>query len=537
MTPRSGDAALAKSPLRGTPWANRRRLGPRSRPAVFGAAVFTLVALRLAWMADDGAITARVIANTLAGYGPNFNITERAQAYTHPLWFVLNTVAAGLTRDVLVTMLLVGLACAAGAMYVVLRERHWVVVLAITVVAVSTFALTEFAASGLENPLSWLLMAVMWRAASDHLPVKAGLAAGLLVTTRLDLALAALPFIVLWVARRSLHRAVLLRVAVAVVAPALVWLTTSWLYYGSPLPETAYAKLNTAIPQREIFGQGLRYAFDLSLHDAVATVVLVLGVAVVWAGRVSYESSLLVGTAVVLYGGYTIAIGGDFMSGRFWTVPLVAALIAVGEALERVVRAEEERLGASIPVAALVAAAIFVPLLLSPPVGLPAFRDPFAPLPRGTVDLFADDGIVDEWAYYVEHSRSHGLVQWLTQSPFDSGFGRMRTAIEDWEPGLVADRIDVRCNALGYEGLLSGPTVHWVVPCGLADPFMARIEFEARDQAWRIGHFEREVPPGYFQALWSGSADPLPPEHRELFRTVSLPRRIDDHWAASIVHP
>jgi hypothetical protein len=158
-----------------------------------------------------------------------------------------------------------------------------------------------------------------------------------------------------------------------------------------------------------------------------------------------------------------------------------ASVIAISDALERVVPRESTAWADRAPVTLLLAAALFGPVLLAPPVGLPAFRDPFSPQPRGTVDIFAADGIVDEWTYYVMRERTHGFLQWVTQDPFDSAFARMHTAVKEWEPELVVDRIDVRCGGAGYEGLVAGPTVHLVVPCGLADPFMARVEYEAQD--------------------------------------------------------
>ena len=525
-----------------TPRVAVRRIVAANRYAVLGAAAFALVCLRLAWLSDDGAITARIIVNTLTGYGPNFNITERAQAFTHPLWYLVNTAVSAVTNDVVLTMMLVGLAASFAALYLVLRNRHWAVCAVVTIVISSTYAMTEYAVSGLENPLSWLLLAAMWRSARLGRPMWAAVAAGLLVLNRMDLALVAIPFMTLWMARRPLRLAVRLRAAAVVVAPLVLWLAFSWLYYGSPLPETAYGKLNTAIPQRELLGQGIRYAMDLSIHDATAAVLILTAVALTWNARVSFESALLVAGSVVLYGGYTIVIGGDFMSGRFWTVPVFAGVIALSDAVERLVQREAERVAhpedvrgvIGAPVALLLGAAVFLPILLAPAVGLPLFRDPFSPQPRGTIDIFGADGIVDEWTYYVMRERTHGFMQWVTQDPFDSAFARMRESVNAWEPNQVVDRLDVRCGGAGYEGLVAGPTVHMVVPCGLADPFLARLEFEAQDQAWRVGHFERPIPPGYFEALASGDAGHLPAELQELFRDTALPRRIPQRWSRDL---
>ena len=47
-----------------------------------------LVVMR-AWVAEDAYITFRVIENAFSGYGLRWNIHERVQVYTHPLWMLL----------------------------------------------------------------------------------------------------------------------------------------------------------------------------------------------------------------------------------------------------------------------------------------------------------------------------------------------------------------------------------------------------------------------------------------------------------------
>ena len=54
---------------------------------------FIFVVLRNAWIGDDAYITFRTVENFLSGYGLTYNIAERVQAYTHPLWmFLLSSV-------------------------------------------------------------------------------------------------------------------------------------------------------------------------------------------------------------------------------------------------------------------------------------------------------------------------------------------------------------------------------------------------------------------------------------------------------------
>ena len=57
---------------------------------VFALALITVVAVfKVAWVSEDSFITFRYVSNALHGFGPVFNIGERVQGYTHPLWFVL----------------------------------------------------------------------------------------------------------------------------------------------------------------------------------------------------------------------------------------------------------------------------------------------------------------------------------------------------------------------------------------------------------------------------------------------------------------
>ena len=72
--------------------------------------VFATVVLRTAWISDDAYITFRTIDNVLHGFGARWNVAERVQAYTHPLWMVLLTAAEFITREPYFTALAASLA-------------------------------------------------------------------------------------------------------------------------------------------------------------------------------------------------------------------------------------------------------------------------------------------------------------------------------------------------------------------------------------------------------------------------------------------
>ena len=69
----------------------------RRRPYLAAAVFASLAAMALAraWITDDAFITFRVVEQLLAGHGPVYNVGERVQVFTHPLWFLVLAAWAG----------------------------------------------------------------------------------------------------------------------------------------------------------------------------------------------------------------------------------------------------------------------------------------------------------------------------------------------------------------------------------------------------------------------------------------------------------
>jgi len=78
----------------------------------------------------------------------------------------------------------------------------------------------------------------------------------------------------------------------------------------------------------------------------------------------------------------------------------------------------------------------------------------------------------------------------------------------------VTCEVDLRDWALlGSSGILTGPTTHWIDTCALADRYLANTPFQGRNFDWLGGHYVREAPEGYPQAVYEGDprlvVDPL----------------------------
>ncbi|MBN1250426.1 MAG: hypothetical protein JXC32_22370, partial [Anaerolineae bacterium] len=64
---------------------------------------FGALVVRNAWLSDDAYITFRTVDNFVHGYGLTWNVAERVQVYTHPLWMFLLSGVYAITREITIT--------------------------------------------------------------------------------------------------------------------------------------------------------------------------------------------------------------------------------------------------------------------------------------------------------------------------------------------------------------------------------------------------------------------------------------------------
>ena len=125
-------------------------------------ALLCSVVLRLAWVGDDAYITLRTIENWIHGHGITWNPGERVQTYTHPLWMLLLAAARWLSGEAFYTAIALGMGCTLLSVLVLLRGigvAHASTAALIMLIAARSFG--DYATSGLENPLAYLLLALL----------------------------------------------------------------------------------------------------------------------------------------------------------------------------------------------------------------------------------------------------------------------------------------------------------------------------------------------------------------------------------------
>ena len=61
---------------------------------------YIVVLLRSAYVNEDAYITMRTVDNFVNGYGLRWNIAERVQTFTHPLWLIMITTIYFFTQNI-----------------------------------------------------------------------------------------------------------------------------------------------------------------------------------------------------------------------------------------------------------------------------------------------------------------------------------------------------------------------------------------------------------------------------------------------------
>lgn len=316
---------------------------PYARPLALAVtlAVGLTCAWRLRWFADDAFISLHYARNWIEGHGLVYNPGERVEGYTNFLWLALVAGCGRLGLDMPLATLALNLGVYAATVALVHRaarqlaaehvhqELHFSFAAAMTALS---YPMVSFATGGLETMFCALLVLGAALAAHRARPLAAGVLAIAATMGHPDHALFYVSIAVVLFARALAGgqlfgrrararfpalpwwRRPALRALAAYAAPFLLlyvpYFLLRWSYYGDLLPNTFYTKSGGA----SYYTQGLRYVWvSLVVAGALGALpAFVLG------------ARLLRGTALgqitfvsfVLYLGYVIRLGGDFMTGR-----------------------------------------------------------------------------------------------------------------------------------------------------------------------------------------------------------------------------
>jgi len=290
-----------------------------------GAAVFVVLTL-YHWrhLCDDAFINFRYADHISAGLGAVWNIGERVEGYSSPLWLGLLVVGrlfgAGLS----------GWAGAFGVLFAALclllvhrlglaLSGNRLVAAAAVAIGALLYPLYYWAPAGLETTLFAALMTAAGWSLVGRANGGWAVVAALIGIARPEGPFLACALIVLvgLVQGRAVLRPGLLALA---LGPALGWLIFRRAYYGEWLPNTYYAKATGALLGRVTAG---------SLYALPGLVALTATAVVMWSSGIAKRANLAVAAFAALVLVLVIGAGGDWMWHGRMMLPALPALLTL----------------------------------------------------------------------------------------------------------------------------------------------------------------------------------------------------------------
>ena len=558
-SPRRSEKLLVKCWTRGLAGVSRlwptRWSGSRATLHVLiPVGLLAFLAWSWRWTTEDAFIYFRVAENFVQGHGPVFNIGERVEAYTSPLWLVALVVPRGLLPGLSIEWIAVvgGLLLSILGLFAAVRgalrlhkarpSAAFTLPLGGVVIA-SVPAMWDYATSGLETSLvfAWLGL-VFWglvavadstrtqdspakanpdpdrrkgRARHDASAIALAIGIGLGPLVRPDLAIFAGGFLVtLWLITRSSRALGSLLLLGAASAIPLAYQIFRMGYFGTLLPNTALAKEASAV----FWGRGLDYLEDLSSSYLLwVPIPLLVGFAVFFVRdrlRASDGKSVVLAAAPIacalVHILYVVRLGGDYMHGRMLLPSLFGLLLPLA-----VVRVGTFR-SASALLVVIASWSIVCVTSLRAPAQPP--DDPGALVVYDQRRRYADNADRPEWQNPVELTdyerlsdvrTGRGLALRAAKGPpaMLMVYGKRLRAVQSEGARPLRPRQDLPVDvvayvgAVGRRGVAAGPGVHLVDRPGLADPVGSRLRLNPI-RGFKPGH-EKNLPLAWVEARFA----------------------------------
>jgi len=255
-----------------------------------------VIFLKNAWVSDDAYIIFRSVEQLFAGNGPIWNLHERVQVFTSPLWFWVLSFFRIFSSDVYLNVIIISFILWLFTILVLkkLFNNKTTLLLAVLFFTAST-GFFDYTSSGLENPLAYFLISLyilyyinLFSNNNKNININAQVSKGkqylkiiiflfgLVICVRHDLILILLPSLlfVFWQKKNLYSKKKWFLIFSISFSPIILWTLFSLIYYGFPFPNTAYAKLNTGISKIDLLIQGFKYFFVSLRYDIITLVVI-----------------------------------------------------------------------------------------------------------------------------------------------------------------------------------------------------------------------------------------------------------------------
>ncbi len=472
--------------------------GEINRYRLITTLVFICIITLLAWQSDDAYHAYIMAKNLVLGNGFVYNVGERASATSCPLFTLVIAFGYFFIRKMFIVSLLICIIFSTLAYRILVNtfcKTKRQVILAFAIL-VGSFCFISYTTSGLENSLLFFLAALFLKYYfdTDTYESKRMLILAILISliamTRMDAVLMFVPMILyVYLAKRekvSFIKAV--GIGFVGLLPFIGWELFSVFYFGFPVPNTAYVKLGTQIPLKEYLYRGLQYTFTSGITDVLLLAVPFVVVLIVLYMR--KEKYIYTISGMVLYAGYLLYIGGDFMVGRHFTVMFFMSVCTY-----MVIENQDFiRLKKPKRASGIFTAVVGLGLVYAMATGVITSQFMFG-------NTFSSP-ISDERGNYFRHT-----------SLFNNTISYLKTGklcIRDaWNEAGI-DELREYDSTGGLLKMVPGISIYYNSDLylndlyALGDPFLSKLP-AVREDNWRIGHMWREAPAGYGETVMYGS--------------------------------
>ena len=497
--------------------------------------------LRSFWISDDSLITARIIINSLNGYGPVFNIGDNVQAFTHPLWFLINNLLTFYSGNVILSYFLVSIiSIILSIIFIIYDLKSSISIALLPFLWCLSFGIRDFSSSGLENTLSIFLISFILFIISRNTNLNRSFLVvfllGLINLNRLDTSLITFPFYIfcikeIYLFSRNKIKNIFISLSIY-LSPLIIYYLWSSNFYNYILPNTYFAKTNTSIGRIELILQGLIYVYKSIFHSYLLLFVCLTIFILIALSRnkliiYSYFNKLILFTykskieksiqifilsiiSSIIYLIYTVWIGGDFMIGRFLSFPAATILYSFILLIDNIIienNVKSNRFNYLLILVFIAPLLIFSTPQCQSNKNL-ACETISAPRAYKISDL--GNGIVNERTFYILFRGKYGVGDLYQKASVN----RSKIILSDFNYRKYTKSPTIMCGLLGGESL-NKIDEYIIDSCGLTDPFLARIIYQPRND-WRIGHFDRRVPLLYIGSIIRAE-NLFPKESKEYF--------------------
>ncbi len=459
--------------------------------------LFIVIITALAWQSDDAYHAYVMAKNLVIGNGFVYNAGERASATSCPLFTLVIACGYFFIRKMYLVSILICIIFSASAYSIILKNfcktKKQVIFTFLVLIGSSCFI--SYTTSGLENCLLFFLAALFMKYyfASEtyngrQLFMLAVLVA-LIAMTRMDAVLMFVPMIVfVYLARRekvSFVKAI--GIGFAGLFPFIGWEIFSVIYYGFPVPNTAYVKLGTDIPLKEYLVRGMQYFLTSAICDVLLLAIPVIVVLITLAFKKA--SYLYCAAGIVCYAGYILYIGGDFMLGRHFTVLFFLSVICC----LRMWNQEFDVYQGNLKFERILIGIVILGLIYSGTTGVITnqflFGNNFSsPISDERAGYFRFTSLFNNTLSYFKNGKMVLRDAWNEQGIDEYREAGYRSGILKMVPGIsIYYNSDMYLNDL----------------YALGDPFLSKLP-AVREENWRIGHMWREAPAGYSDTVLYG---------------------------------